>query len=229
MASATACARAILRGLESHSWALISNSDLGINNLITGVCHPSGTSFIINGKPLKAYNQWYNKTKARLQGELETKQHAKWSHRLARMTNKRKWFIDNYMNQAVAQIVKRCKAEQIGRVVLGYNATWKQNVNLGKRTNQKFCDIPYLTLILKLTHKLASLGIALDIHEESHTSKCSFVDKEPIGHHEEYVGKRIQRGLFRTADGHRINADCNGAANILRKVIGNAVYDGNLI
>jgi putative transposase len=203
--------------------------DLGINNLVTGVCHPSGTSFIINGKPLKAYNQLYNKTKARLQAELEIKQHVKWSHRLAQMTNKRDWFIDNYMNQTVTQIVKICRDEEIGRVVLGYNATWKKNVNMGKRTNQKFYAIPYLKLIKKLTYKLESFGIVLETHEESYTSKCSFIDREALTHHDQYIGRRSKRGLFITADGHRINADCNGAANILRKVIGNAVYNGNLI
>jgi putative transposase len=203
--------------------------DIGINNLVTGIVYPTGHSFIVNGKPLKSYNCWYNKTKARLQSELDTKQHVKKSHRLSRMSQNRDWFIDNFFNQAVNYIVKRCCTDRIGTVVIGYNATWKQCVGLGKRTNQHFTYIPYLRFINKLTVKLESLGITIVLHEESYTSKCSFIDRETMCHHDTYVGVRVKRGLFRTASKQHVNADVNGAANILRKVIGNAVYDSNLI
>ena len=203
--------------------------DLGINNFVTGVCYPSGHSFIVNGKPLKSYNRWYNKTKARLQSELEIKQHKKWSHRLSKITQKRDWFVDNYFNQIVNVIVKKCISKQIGTVVLGYNATWKQGINLGKKNNQNFSYIPYLRFIQKLTFKLESLGIKLIVQEESYTSKCSFLDKEEIKKHETYLGKRIKRGLFQTSNGKFVNSDVNGAANILKKVIGNSIYDSNLI
>ena len=113
--------------------------------------------------------------------------------------------------------------------MLGYNPTWKQEINLGKKNNQNFLYIPYLKFIQKLTVKLESFEIKLIVQEESYTSKCSFLDKEEIKEHKNYVGKRIKRGLFLTKDGKYINSDCNGAANILKKVIGNTIYNSDLI
>ena len=60
-------------------------------------------------------------------------------------------------------------------------------------------------------------GLEVETREESYTSKCSWIDDESIEKHEEYVGKRVKRGLFRSMNGIKINADLNGAANILRK------------
>lgn len=199
--------------------------DLGVNNLITGMIHPSGRSFIVNGKPLKSYNRWYNKEKARLQSELETKQHCKHSKRLSLLKRKRFWYMDNYMNQVVNIIAKTCMEEKIGTVVLGYNSTWKQDVNMGKVNNQKFAYIPHFTMIQKLTSKLEALGIDLITHEESYTSKCSFIDRESVEKHVTYLGKRVKRGLFRSANGIKINADVNGAGNILRKVVGDVLFE----
>jgi len=110
----------------------------------------------------------------------------------------------------------------IGKLVIGYNPEWKQQVNLGKRGNQNFVLIPYQQIISQLTYKALEEGIEVELVEENHTSKCSFLDNEAIEHHEKYLGKRIRRGLFRSAKGLLINADVNGAGNIVRKSEPNA-------
>ena len=115
----------------------------------------------------------------------------------------------------------------VQRTVIGSkNPHWKQEVNLGKRTNQAFVNIPHTRFIDQLRYKAALVGITVVVTEESYTSKCSFLDNEAITKHETYMGKRKHRGLFVASDGRQINADINGAANILRKVFPNAFADG---
>lgn len=180
-----------------------------------------GPSFIINGKPLKANNQFYNKEKANTVSELCTKNKKKWSNKLAKKEVNRKNYIYNYFNQSVSIVKKYCLKHNIGSVIVGYNPEWKQDINLGNKTNQKFGCIPYWILKHKLMFKLGEAGIAVLIHEESYTSKCSFLDDETIKKHDVYLGKRVHRGLFKTYTGKLINADINGAANIMRKVVSN--------
>lgn len=110
---------------------------------------------------------------------------------------------------------------RIGTIVWGRNPRWKQNINIGKRNNQKFTKIPHYLLFKILKYKAEEVGIRMIDYNESHTSKCSFLDMEPVGHKDkgQYVGKRIKRGLFRSAFGIITNADVNAAYNIIRKVV----------
>jgi len=117
--------------------------------------------------------------------------------------------------------------EGIGSLIIGYNPEWKQEVNLGSRTNQNFVGIPFARFIHMLSYKAELVGIQVKITEESYTSKCSFLDNEPISKHEQYAGKRIKRGLFRSASGKCLNADVNGSYNILRKVAPDAFGQGS--
>jgi putative transposase len=118
-------------------------------------------------------------------------------------------------------------AHNIGRILIGYNPNWKQGINLGKKNNQNFVALPFLTLIRQLQYKGELVGIVVDIINEDYTSKCSFLDNEPIIHHESYLGTRTTRGLFKSKKKQIINADCNGAYNIARKVVPNAfIADG---
>jgi putative transposase len=110
----------------------------------------------------------------------------------------------------------------IGTIVIGYNPDWKQNCHLGKRNNQNFVTIPFYKLIQQLDYKAEEQGIKVIKQEESHTSKCSFLDSESIRHHESYQGKRISRGLFQSKKGVIINADVNSSYNILKKAFLNA-------
>jgi len=108
--------------------------------------------------------------------------------------------------------------EGIGTLIIGKHPEWKQDITIGKRNNQNFVQVPHARFIAMLAYKAQLVGIAVIITEESHTSKCSFLDDEKIGHHEHYLGRRIKRGLFRSQLGTLINADVNGSYNIIRKV-----------
>jgi IS605 OrfB family transposase len=109
-------------------------------------------------------------------------------------------------------------------LIIGYNQGWKQDINLGKKTNQKFCNLPFYKFLNMLKYKCADRGIMVKTQEEYYTSKCSFLDGEEVCKHDSYLGKRVKRGLFRSSKGVEINADINGAYNILVKAIGKFNY-----
>lgn len=200
----------------------IMSIDLGLNNLAT--CYSNvGRDIIVNGKPLKAYNQFYNKRKAKMQSELERCNKTKYSQKLRKVDINRKNFVSNYMNQSVARITSEVIGQQISKVVIGYNEGWKNGINIGKKNNQNFVSVPHATFTQKLKNKLEEIGVDVIFHEESYTSKCSALDMEPIKKQEKYSGRRVKRGLFKSSKGDLINADLNGAINIMRKVIPDAI------
>ncbi len=202
--------------------------DLGVNNLAS--CFSNvGPSFIMSGKPLKSYNQNYNKRKAEIQRELKTKNDKHWSDKLSILTINRENYVDNYLNQTVAIIIKQALEYDTGNIILGYNQEWKQNVSLGKKTNQKFMSIPYYKFKQKLEFKCKENFINFITTEESYTSKCSFLDNEPVRKHKTYLGQRVKRGLFKTSKGKLINADLNGSANIMKKVVSNVVATNEIV
>jgi len=131
-----------------------------------------------------------------------------------------------FMHVASRRIVDHLVAAGIGTLVIGKNDFWKQQVNQGTRNNQNFVQIPHARFIEMLTYKCQLVGIQVITHNESHTSKCSFLDGELLCHQETDAGKRVKRGLFRSASGKLINADLNGALNILRKAIPAAFSQG---
>jgi len=190
--------------------------DLGINNLAT-VATSTGQTFILNGKPIKSINQFYNKRRAKLQSKLKGNQFK--TNRINKLTNKRNNKINDYLHKASKHIIDYCLAYNIGKIVIGNNKNWKQSINLGKRTNQNFTQIPFSKFIQMIQYKAEMVSIEVLITEESYTSKCSFLDNEEIKKHETYKGKRIKRGLFKSSNGILINADVNGAFNIIRKVV----------
>jgi putative transposase len=205
--------------------SLYAGIDIGIDNLATLTSNKEGfTPRIVNGRPLKSINQYYNKRKADLQSILRD---TRFTARMERITNKRTRRIDHYLHTASRRIIDLLVADQIGTLVIGKNPNWKQEVNIGKRTNQQFVCIPHARFIDMLTYKAQLVGIAVIVTEESYTSKCSFLDREPIGKHEVYAGRRVKRGLFRASTGHYINADVNGSYNILRKVAPDAFGQGS--
>ena len=195
--------------------------DLGLNNLVTigsNVVKP----FIINGKPLKSINQYWNKEVARLQSLL--KGNKRTSKRINNITLKRNNKIKDYLHKSSRLLVNFLVSNNISTLVVGYNEEWKQNINIGRRNNQSFVGIPFYIFIKQLEYKCRLEGINVILTEESYTSKCSFLDNEPLRKHSNYIGKRIKRGLFRSAKNKIINADLNGSLNILRKVIGEFQY-----
>ena len=196
--------------------------DFGLNNLMS--CGFSEVRpMIVNGRPLKSINQHYNKKKAKLQSLLKNNKHT--SNRISNLTIKRNNRINNYLHKASRIFINYLVSNDITDVVIGYNKEWKQGINIGKVNNQNFVNITYYKLLNMITYKCELLGITVHVTEESYTSKCSFLDNEDVCKHDEYMGKRIKRGLFQSSDGRLINADINGALNILKKVIGKYDYD----
>lgn len=194
----------------------IASIDIGQNNLMTitsNVFHP----IIYNGKPVKSVNQFYNKIKASEQSRLIKQNNVYWSKKLGQLTLWRENQINNYFHKVTHHFVNYCITNNIDTVIIGRNQQWKDNINLGKRVNQNFVTIPFGQLYNLLKYKLELAGINYIETEESHTSKCSFIDKEEICHHDSYVGRRVRRGLFKSKEGKKYNADINGSLNILRK------------
>lgn len=171
-----------------------------------------------DGKGIKSINQFYNKEKAKLQS-VYYKQNIKYGHKMSALNKKRNLKMKDTLHKHSKSIIDYCKFHNIGRIIIGHNDNWKQNVNMGKKTNQTFVSIPYYILTNMIQYKANEAGIFVKLQEESHTSKCSFLDKESIEHKAkgQYVGKRVKRGLFRSAKGIYINADVNGVYNIISK------------
>lgn len=206
----------------------IASIDIGQNNLMTvtsNVFHP----VIYNGKPVKSVNQFYNKIKAKEQSRLMKQNNVYWSKKLGQLALWRENQINNYFHKVTHHFVNYCIANGIDTVIIGRNQQWKDNINLGKRANQNFVSIPFGRLYNLLRYKLELNGITYIETEESHTSKCSFIDKEEICHHNSYMGRRMRRGLFKSKEGKKYNADINGSLNILRKyMINNGTYTDDL-
>ena len=203
--------------------------DLGIDNLAS--CSSNVTkSFIINGKPVKSINQYYNKKKAVLQSELKLKQNKNTSKHLQNLTLKRNNKIKDYFHKASRYIVNQLVNQSINTLIISKNNGWKQETNIGNVNNQNFTQIPHQMFINQLKYKCQLEGINVIEQEESYTSKVSFFDNDFIpvyGQNDELFkssGKRIKRGLFKTSNGLLINADINGSLNIMRKYL-NEVCD----
>lgn len=201
----------------------VAGGDLGLNNLLAITSNQNNVQpLLINGRPLKSMNQYYNKKKALLQSYVGNKS----SNRLAQLTNKRNRKVDDMLHKASRMVVNYLDKNNFGIFIIGKNKQWKTEINIGKRNNQAFVNIPHARFIEMIQYKCKLVGIEVIVTEESYTSKCSFIDVEEMKHQEKYLGKRKHRGLFVSKDGIKINADCNGSGNIIRKELPNAFADG---
>lgn len=198
--------------------------DLGLDNLATMVTDDG--CVIFSGKYLKSYNQYFNKTLSHLQSIKDQQGMKRSTRRIIRMYNKRDRYFEDAFHKVSCQIVDMLVEKKIGRLVVGYNAGWKQKSDMGKRNNQKFVQMPFARLVSCLQYKCEMVGIDFVKHEESYTSKCDALALEPICKHEQYLGRRTKRGLFLSSTGKLINADHNGALNIMRKVVGDSYVNG---
>lgn len=205
---------------KNHALAI----DFGINNFATCVTNQC-KSFIIDGKKLKSINQWFNKENARLQSIKDKQKYGK------KPTLRQKYLyisrnnkVNDYMSKTARKIINYCLENNIGTLVCGYNETFQRNSNIGKANNQTFVNIPFGKLRKKIEYLCKLYGINFVKQEESYTSKASFFDMDILPKFEadklqtySFLGKRITRGLYQTAKGYILNADVNGALNILRK------------
>jgi putative transposase len=207
--------------------------DPGVNNLMALTSNEKTFKpIIVNGRPVKAINQYYNKMLSKYQGELPKDVYT--SKRIKRLANKRHNKIEHYFYQASNYVVKACVDKQINTIIIGHNKEQKQEINIGSVNNQEFVSIPFDLLFKQIEYKAKLSGITATIDEESYTSKASFLnlyeiptyDKENKNEYE-FSGYRKHRGLYKIK-GQKIciNADVNGSYNILRKVFPNAFADG---
>jgi len=203
-----------------------SSIDFGINNLIALVSE--NNPLIISGKQIKSINQYYNKTKARLLSIKDKSKIKGYTKQLYNLELKRNEKLKDLLHKVSRYLVNYLVKNKIGNIVIGYNKSWKDSINLGNKTNQTFVSIPYLKLINYIKYKCKMAGINFVLHEESYTSKCDSLVLEKLGKQDVYLGKRIKRGLFQSSIGKLINADINGALNIMRKVV-NDSYASKII
>jgi IS605 OrfB family transposase len=194
--------------------------DPGLDNWMTCVSNTE-TSFIVDGRKLKSLNQLYNKRVATIKlGKAQ----GFWNEELASLTERRNRQVRDAINQAARVVVNHCLHYRIGTVVFGWNRRNKDGIELGKKTNQEFVQIPTARLKNRIEQLCKQHGIQFVETEESYTSKASFLDNDPLpvfgSGPEGWMpsGKRVKRGMYRTKNGEFVNADANGAANILRKV-----------
>jgi putative transposase len=182
----------------------IISIDLGVNNLLS-IYDPTGNQYIIKGGPIKSLNYYITK-------KIGNAQKINDKIKINKLIKLREDKINDYFNRIITWMKKNYYEKKL--IVIGYNKEWKTNSNLGKKSNLIFNKIPYMKLINKIKMKFNVITT-----EESYTSKCDSLNLEEIKHHNNYSGKRINRGLFRSAKKTLINADINGAINILRKQI----------
>ncbi len=206
--------------------------DLGIDNLATIVMNTGKRAVLVKGKNVKSVNQRYNQLKAYYTGILRQGKKANegtfTSNRLEKISQKRFLQIKDLFHKASFQIVKIALEEDIDTIIIGKNKDWKQHAAMRKRNNQSFTSLPHTLLTQMITYKAEKQGITVVLTEESYTSKASFLDNDDIpvyGQKNEnavFSGKRIKRGLYLSKNKERINADVNGAANIMRKIFKDA-------
>lgn len=204
--------------------------DLGLNNFATIVNNIGSLPIIINGKGIKSYNQYWNKEASHYKSIAKTINNLDWTKRLTKITNKRNNKINYFLHKASKEVINYCLFNSVDTIVIGNNKNWKQECKLGK-TTQGFVQIPHTEFINKLKYKCEDYGIKFISTEESYTSKASFLDSDIIPKYGqkfdyEFSGKRIHRGLYKSKENILINADCNGAYNIIRKVFPNAYTNG---
>ncbi len=201
--------------------------DLGVNNFVTLTFEHTDNPLIYNGKPLKSINQGWNKRISEYKSKLNQKLGQYTSKKIKLETDKRANRINDYLHKVSSDLVNQLVSRDVTDLVIGYNPSWKQDIKLAN--NQNFVYIPYLKFINMLKYKCFLKGIEVTITEESYTSKCSFIDNEPLKSHTKYMGVREKRGLFISKDKLKINADVNGSFNIIRKVVPNFKFEKGIV
>ena len=206
----------------------VASIDLGLNNLATVVTNDGDNPILISGGKIKSINQYYNKITSKKKALLPYNVFT--SKSLDRLWLKRNNKISYEIHKITKFLANYFDERDVSKVIIGNNSGWKNGINLGKRNNQNFVNIPYSKFINQLTYKCQLLGITVITREESYTSKASFLDYDEIPNYKDEIkpkfsGKRIKRGLYKSTT-RKINADVNGAYNIMVKenpnyIIGN--------
>lgn len=191
--------------------------DLGIDNLEAITTNTGTQPILVNGKGLKAINQWYNKQKSKYQASAKVVNENNYSKTLHRLDKKRSNQVKDFMHKVSRFTVGLAEQNNCNTIIIGKNKNWKQDCNLGKKTNQSFTQIPHNQLIAMITYKAQEKGIQVKVIDESYTSGTSFLDYEKPTSKNYDKSRRIERGLFKSNEGKLINADVNASLQILKK------------
>lgn len=209
--------------------------DLGIDNFAACI-DTFGNAFIIDGKRIKSVNQWYNRENARLQSIKDKQKITQLTSTQICLLRRRNNILRDFLNKTTSHMIQHCLEHGIGKIVVGHNEGWKTKSKMGRRANQRFVQIPHSLLIEKIESMCHRYGIEFIKQEESYTSKASFLDDDPLpvfavtdNLAPVFSGKRIHRGLYQSKSKRLINADMNGAANILRKCIHTSAFAGKVV
>ena len=203
--------------------------DAGLNNIVSIYNNIGIRPLLYNGRPIKSINQYYNKTNAKLCSELPA--NIKSSKRLKQLSLKRANKIDYEMHKISTHIINEAVKNDISKIIIGNNVGWKNEINIGRKNNQNFVNVPHTKLFNQLLYKGLLNGIEVIFTEESYTSKASFFDKDELpiygqNDNHKFSGRRISRGLYKDSKGNLWNADLNGGGNIMRKISAKAAYKG---
>ena len=200
--------------------------DIGLDNLAAVGSNTGMEPVIINGKGLKSMNKYYNKQKSYYQEIAKSRNDLEYSNRMNELTIKRNWRVEDKMHKASRYIVNLAMENEINTIVIGNNKDWKRESPLSKNVNQTFVGLPHQRMIEMIRYKGENVGIQVKVTEESYTSGTSFPDNEmPIK--ENYKkSRRVYRGLFKSNEGQKINADINASLQIIKKVFPNAFSNG---
>jgi putative transposase len=213
--------------------ALVAAIDIGVNNLVALTSNKVGfLPRLVNGRPIKSVNQFYNKQREHLQKKMSNNHST--SRELEHITNKRTRRVDHFMHTTSRRILDLLIAEGIGTLIIGKNPYWKQDPTMRKKDKQHFVQLPHARFIEMLEYKAKLVGITIIMQEESYTSKASFLDFDPMpvyGKEEgepAFSGRRVKRGMYKSSDKRKINADVNGSYNIMRKALPNVFRDNGI-
>ena len=203
--------------------------DPGLNNIVSIYNNIGIRPLLYNGRPIKSINQYYNKTTAKLNSELPA--NIKSSKRLKQLSLKRANKIDYEMHKISTHIINEAVKNNISKIIIGNNVGWKNEINIGRKNNQNFVNVPHTKLFNQLLYKGLLNGIEVIFTEESYTSKARFFDKDELpiygqNDNHKFSGRRISRGLYKDSKGNLWNADLNGGGNIMRKISDKAAYKG---
>lgn len=200
--------------------------DIGLDNFATITNNFGEKPIVINGKGLKSINQYYNKQISHYRKIAKRMNKLDYTNKMNKITIKRNNKVEDFIHKASKFIINCALESNISVIVIGNNKGWKQESKMSKKVNQSFVGIPHQKFIKKLTYKAENVGIKVILIEESYTSGTSFLDNElPIK--ENYnKNRRKFRGLFVSNNGIKINADVNGAYQIMKKVFPNVFTNG---
>ena len=200
--------------------------DIGLDNLAAVVNNAGLKPMIINGKGLKSMNNYYNKQISYYREIAKRMNEKDYTNRMGSLTRKRNHKIDDYMHKASSYLIKYAQSNRFHTIVIGNNKGWKQKTGMSKKVNQTFVGIPHMRFIEMVQYKAQNVGIKVMLTEESYTSGTSFLDEECPIKANYNKKRRVHRGLFVSNTGRKINADVNGAYQIMKKVFPKAFADG---